>query len=197
MIKFTDRKGTSINDKILEVKNVERNESGEIIRLEVKEIRNDKVGIIEEGTALNAAQLNEIVDLIYKNAIMQDKERVNNDLNELSVDSKVNTNFKLKTRGEHGSTISWEVISGTGITISGDNAIVTRELYDQNVTIKATITFNNISQDKTFEVTVSKKETTDSDRVNNDLNELSINTVMSNNILLFKFLRELILSDFI
>ncbi len=184
MIKFSDRKGTQLNQKILEVNQVVRDEAGEIVRLNVKEIRDDASGLTKIGTPLNANSLNSVLESLLQDAIMQDNERVNKDLDALVLNKTASSNFTLKTKGEKGSDIRWEVVSGTGITISGANAIVTRELYEQIVTIKATITFNNISQEKTFSITVITKELTESEKIDFDLNGLIISTNVSCNFAL-------------
>lgn len=58
MSEFIDRVSSTLNHKILDVKSVERDESGEIISMEVEVIRNDEEGLTQEGTHLNAATLN-------------------------------------------------------------------------------------------------------------------------------------------
>ena len=55
MSEFIDRVSSTLNHKILDVKSVERDESGEIISMEVEVIRNDEEGLTQEGTHLNAA----------------------------------------------------------------------------------------------------------------------------------------------
>ena len=66
MSEFIDRVSSTLNHKILDVKSVERDESGEIISMEVEgtriisetKIKNNEEGLTQEGTHLNAATLN-------------------------------------------------------------------------------------------------------------------------------------------
>ena len=60
MTEFVNRRGINLNKKILEVEEVTRDDSGEIINLLVKEIRND-LPVAEEGTPLNAESMNSII----------------------------------------------------------------------------------------------------------------------------------------
>lgn len=62
MSEFIDRVSSTLNHKILDVKSVERDESGEIISMEVEVIRNDEEGLTQEGTHLNATTLNAIIN---------------------------------------------------------------------------------------------------------------------------------------
>lgn len=54
MSKFENRESQTLNYKILDVKSVERDESGEIILMKVEVIRNDTPNEGKEGTPLNA-----------------------------------------------------------------------------------------------------------------------------------------------
>ncbi len=63
MNKFVDRKTQFPNRKILEVKRVERDETGELKTMCVEETR-DEGKITEEGTPLNAGTLNQIISKI-------------------------------------------------------------------------------------------------------------------------------------
>ena len=69
MNEFKDRVSSTLNHKILDVKSVERDESGEIISMEVEVIRNDGEGLTQEGTPLNADNLNNIVKGMIKDDI--------------------------------------------------------------------------------------------------------------------------------
>lgn len=62
MSEFINRTGLNLNKKILNVSKVTRNQSGEIITLEVEVIRNDEDGLMVEGTPLNASNFNNIIN---------------------------------------------------------------------------------------------------------------------------------------
>ena len=74
----------------------------------------------------------------------------------------VTSSFTLPTAGEEGTSISWEVLSGSAITLSGsnnENAAVTRPSFtaaDDDVLIKATVTKNGETDTKTFSLKVLK-----------------------------------------
>ena len=48
----------------------------------------------------------------------------------------------------------WEVVEGTGITIEGNTAKVSRTGEDQQVTLKVTVVYNNETKTKTFRISV-------------------------------------------
>lgn len=49
---------------------------------------------------------------------------------------------------------TWEVVEGTGITIEGNTAKVSRTGEDQKVTLKVTVVYNNETKTKTFRISV-------------------------------------------
>ena len=61
MSSFTNRKSSNLNKKILKVYDVTRDESGEITKLKVTEIRDD-LPVSNEGTPLNAENMNRIIN---------------------------------------------------------------------------------------------------------------------------------------
>ncbi len=154
MIKFIDRTGSNLNQKILEVNQVERDESGEIVRLYVKEIRNDQDGLTNQGTALNATELNKILDSLYQEIIMQDSERVSLDIQNLNIPAYLYESFLLPETGEKGSHILWEVTTGTGIKINGNQAVIERKINCQYAVLQAKVSFNSAYQMKTFSITI-------------------------------------------
>ncbi len=177
--KFYDRKGSNLNKKILEVENVERNESGEVVRLYVEEVRNDSEGLVEEGTPLNAEQLNLIVNNIIKSRLANlEDERiyiVNEDYNNINVSSEVENNFVLPTTGANGSIITWES-NNEAIAINESDALVTRGDDDITVTLKASIKYGGYSNTKEFNVTVIKRELTAREKVELDKDSLLLSS---------------------
>lgn len=82
------------------------------------------------------------------------------DMNNLSIPSTATDDFTLPANGTYGSSISWEVVSGTGISISGSNAYVTSSSTNQYVILRATLTYNNKSDTMDFYVTIPKETDT-------------------------------------
>lgn len=97
------------------------------------------------------------VGLSDVNAIAADKAS-------LTITTSGNNEFiscvELPTSGAHGTTISWSA-SPSGIISS--TGLVTRPAQDTSVTLTATITKGNVSDTKTFNVTVPARETDYSD----------------------------------
>lgn len=79
---------------------------------------------------------------------------ITEDINSISLDSTVESDFSLPTTGYYGSSISWEVYSGSGITICGSTACVSRTSTDQEVILRATFTYNGEVETEDYYVTV-------------------------------------------
>ena len=84
-----------------------------------------------------------------------DEEKVNSVANSIVLDSEYSADFTLPT--DPRATIEWTVSGGTGIEIVDGQAIVTKTNEQQTVTLKATITLNGASVDKTFTITIPAK----------------------------------------
>ena len=69
MTEFKDRLASNLNKKVLKVDKVERNEAGEIEKLYVFVTRNDTPYQNAEGTPLNAANLNSIINEMINSKI--------------------------------------------------------------------------------------------------------------------------------
>lgn len=154
MNKFYNRVGQNLNRKELEVVSIERDASGEITSLVVDENRCDS-DIQQEGTALEANVVNTIIrNMILEELSITDLERVTDDKNALSYESSITENIVLPLYGEKGSKISWEVTSGTGLSIEGELGVVTRTDTDQVVTLAATVSFREQEIVKEFTFTI-------------------------------------------
>lgn len=142
MNEFKDRISSTLNHKILDVKSVERDESGEIISMEVEVIRNDEEGLTQEGTPLNAKSLNEVINKMIVTQIvnfMDVDQSIYIDKRNLKLKKEYSDDFLLETTGKCGSNITWNVVSGTGIEIEGNVAKVTLQNYKQTVVLQAII----------------------------------------------------------
>ena len=133
-MQIKDRNTEFPNRRRLEVEEIEYNENGEIEVLLV-EVKRDEGEVYEEGTQINATNL----DLIIRSKVteilsMSDEERVEYDASkiELEVDVEAITqDFPLPTKGINGSSIVWSV-EGEGIEIEENIAKVNRKLYEKS-----------------------------------------------------------------
>ena len=85
---------------------------------------------------------------------MTPSERVEEDSNDLKIDTKVTTDFTLPSAGSNGSSITWVVKTGTSITITGNTANVHNGEIDAYSTLEATITYESVTTTKNFVVEV-------------------------------------------
>lgn len=156
MSEFKDRTSTTLNHKILDIKNVERDDSGEIISMKVEIVRDDKEGLTDEGTPLNAESLNDIInEMIHYHIYKSDEEKVEEDMSKLTIPSSVSSNFTLPTLGYNHSTITWSVKSGQEyISIALGNAVIVRGSQNIEVTLEAIISNGNASSSKSFDVII-------------------------------------------
>ena len=66
MSEFVNRMGTNLNRKVFDVESVQRDGTGEIIQIIGNLFRNDSEGLTQEGTPLEASELNSVVkDIAY------------------------------------------------------------------------------------------------------------------------------------
>ena len=89
---------------------------------------------------------------------LTDAEKVVYDKEALTLPGSVAADFELPQVGEKGSSITWEVLSGTAIVLEGAAAKVTRPAAgeaDATVTLKATIKSGDSQDSKELTVTVS------------------------------------------
>lgn len=97
----------------------------------------------------------------------QSEELVNAALNLLSVDETVTDSFELTVSAPGGVRIAWQSSNNDVISIDGQLATVTRPEADEEdvtVTLTATASKGTVSNDRTFDVTVLKKEAFDDDK---------------------------------
>ncbi len=103
---------------------------------------------------------------------LTDLEKASLDRNNISIQSVVEDDLYLPTRGTYGSEISWGSSNNSVISINGAIATVFKQNEDVEVTLTATITLGSESLTKDFNVTV--KAITDEERVNKDTEKLNI-----------------------
>ena len=137
-------------------------------------------GTKTEKTATISITIKDISDFTDAEKVAADKadlditSAVGGDLAAVKLD------FALPTTGQKGTAISWEVDSGTAISLSGtsgESAVVTRpdrSGTDDTVVLRATFTLGAVSDTKDFTLTVKKQEDlTDQEAVDQDKTALS------------------------
>lgn len=89
-----------------------------------------------------------------ENAVKADKAAVSAPTIDTSNDS-----VTFVTKGEHGSTISWKLVSGTGVTMAADGktAMITRGKEASVAVFEVTITYGTVSDTKEIRLTVPKE----------------------------------------
>lgn len=89
-----------------------------------------------------------------ENAVKADKAAVSAPTIDTSNDS-----VTFVTKGEHGSTISWKLVSGTGVTMAADGktAMITRGEEASVAVFEVTITYGTVSDTKEIRLTVPKE----------------------------------------
>ncbi len=181
MNQFIDRNGTNLNKKRLKVVQVVRDAStDEISELYVEEFRNDSAGLIEEGTPLNADNLNSIIRSMMNSGGNTQNNKTNAQklrevVDNLSINMYISDNFTLPSNGEYGTSIIWEVINGNSIEIYNYTATVIRGDVNAEVTLLATVSIAGETPiEKEFNVIVLAREKTAEDRVEEDLNAIEI-----------------------
>ena len=96
--------------------------------------------------------------------VMTDAMRVEEAKIELTLaETTYQNNFMLQLVGLHATVISWISSNTDVITIVGADATVTRPLQNAQVTLTATITLNDVTDQKEFIVTVIGTEPTQDD----------------------------------
>lgn len=182
MNKLIDRQGPNLNKKMLEVEDVERDESGEIVRLYVKEYRNDSEGLIEQGTPLNVEGLTDAVKQIIHLFLASPTEKVAFDKENLTIPSTMAMDTPLPKKGNADCTITWEVLSGTGIRIDENSAIITKGNEVQTAQLKATISYEQVKDTKIFTITIAEK--TPAEKAREDCDNLTIPTIIIDDLTL-------------
>lgn len=159
MSKFENRESSTLNYKILDVKSVERDESGEIISMEVEVIRNDTPKEGKEGTPLNAESLNTIIKEMINEAIgntmdyvFTTNEKLYKDLKNISLPEKTIVNFELPQVGELKTIFQWSVPANSGIEIENSIAKIQRKNEEQIVTL--TVVASNGEDEDTKEFVI-------------------------------------------
>ena len=170
MTEFVNRRGINLNKKILEVEEVTRDDSGEIINLLVKEIRND-LPVAEEGTPLNAESMNSIIgNMISENTyqifdslmamqVISSAQILARDKYLLTLPNEVFRDFVLPTRGFCGSTIDWPSVTGDTNAFTRDGNVIHIHRLQADAYIYLLANIHKIydeTDQKSFTVTVKR-----------------------------------------
>ena len=150
---FINRSGTNLNKKILNVNEVTRDETGEISRLKVLEIRDD-LPVSNEGTPLNAEGMNNTINEMIQESTYQVFDSLialsvltNNDVRDrdqslLTLPLEVFRDFSLPSRGFCGSYITWNILNTSdfnAFTRDGNIIHIHRLAYDASINLVASI----------------------------------------------------------
>lgn len=156
MSKFENRESSTLNYKIFDVKSVERDESGEIISMEVEVIRNDTPKEGKEGTPLNAESLNEIIKQMIKDEISSANGSTNN-----NEDASTENNDNTSTGTENIETVSTTLQVFPDGSSSGVASATFYVDVNSEVTVQNDYSFNvttNISEDNKLTITVYARD---------------------------------------
>lgn len=205
MSEFKDRNVEFPSRKKLNVKEIIRDEAGEIISLTVDETRCEGL-VTEEGTKLNANNLNTITNSIASNCInsfletkdeeiksfiktlcderiLYDKnlDVIKEDLESVSIPSVITEDLVLPTICPKGTTITWENIMLPQVNLngSGNVLIITRGLVPFTFVITARYSYGTAYLDKEYQITILETDGTDLDIARSDVNSLNIPVVMN------------------
>lgn len=203
MSEFKDRNVEFPSRKKLNVKEIIRDEAGEIISLTVDETRCEGL-VTEEGTKLNASNLNTITNSIASNCInsfletkdeeiksfiktlcderiLYDKnlDVIKEDLESVSIPSIITEDLVLPTSCPKGTTITWENINFSQVNLNGNVLNITRGLVPFTFVITARYSYGTAYLDKEYQITILETDGTDLETVRNDVNNLNIPVVMN------------------
>ena len=203
MSEFKDRNVEFPSRKKLNVKEIIRDEAGEIISLTVDETRCEGL-VTEEGTKLNANNLNTITNSIASNCInsfletkdeeiksfiktlcderiLYDKnlDVIKEDLESVSIPSVITEDLVLPTICPKGTTITWENINFSQVNLNGNVLNITRGLIPFTFAITARYSYGTAYLDKEYQITILETDGTDLETVRNDVNNLNIPVVMN------------------
>ena len=138
----------------------------------------DDIVVLRAAITLgSASETKDFTLTVKKVEILTDQESVDQDTNDLTVDSfqfaqgdtytQITQDFTLPITGGEGSEISWTLTSGSAVSLSGTRngtAAVTRPDYldgSATVELEARITKNSKSNTKSFTLTVYRKDRVD------------------------------------
>lgn len=203
MSEFKDRNVEFPSRKKLNVKEIIRDEAGEIISLTVDETRCEGL-VTEEGTKLNASNLNTITNSIASNCInsfletkdeeiksfiktlcderiLYDKnlDVIKEDLESVSIPSVITEDLVLPTICPKGTTITWENINFPQVNLNGNVLNITRGLVPFTFVITARYSYGTAYLDKEYQITILETDGTDLDIARSDVNSLNIPVVMN------------------
>ena len=110
---------------------------------------------------------------------VSDLEKAQQALNNILLVSSTDKDITLPTTGLNGSTISWAIKSGYGISISGSTLKVTKYLTNRTIVLEATVTCGSSSVTGEFSIIIEKM--TDEEVVNNDKLYIDVPSIVSEN----------------
>lgn len=158
MNSFINRQVENPNGRRLEVKEVTRDNNGEIVSMDV-DMYKDEGNVLVVGTPLNAESLNGIIkeakeELI--NNLLSSEDRVNIDTRNTTIPSTISENLTLDTKGYFKSSFTWQGDSNGVIRVKDNTLYVLKTKQDKNVTLTQTIKYNDATKTKVHNIKVLK-----------------------------------------
>ena len=167
MSEFVNRMGTNLNRKVFDVESVQRDGTGEIIQIIGNLFRNDREGLTQEGTPLEARELNSVVkDIAYNTThkYLDVEFEYENGLLRQKLDEVIMAylqkwlNYEIEivninSVNELNKNILLTKLSNTTYEITGDDDNVEVSLSTVNNNLNVSVTFNDSLTEGTYEFT--------------------------------------------
>lgn len=167
MSEFVNRTGTNLNRKVFDVESVQRDGTGEIIQIIGNLFRNDREGLTQEGTPLEARELNSVVkDIAYNTThkYLDVEFEYENGLLRQKLDEVIMAylqkwlNYEIEivninSVNELNKNILLTKLSNTTYEITGDYDNVEVSLSTVNNNLNVSVTFNDSLTEGTYEFT--------------------------------------------
>ena len=167
MSEFANRIGTNLNRKVFEVESVQRDGTGEIVQIKGNLLRDDSEGLTQEGTPLEARELNRTVkdisyntthyyldnDLKYENGLIRQKlDEVIMVYLQKWLDYEIEI-VNVNLVNSLNKNILLTKLANTTYEITGDNDNVEVSLSTNNNELNVSVTFNDSLTEGTYEFT--------------------------------------------
>lgn len=181
ILELEDRTSKNLNKKTLQIEGVVRDEFGEITELQVKEVRNDN-SPTNEGTPLNASSMRRVINDLIKISKATNSERVSYDQSKLVLPETLKSSIELSQEGYAGSIITWQIQeSSEYASINGNILEINRSSSNELVTLQASISYENVTLTKQFEITILKA-LTEMEKLDEDVTLLTLPAQITSNL---------------
>ena len=162
MNSFINRQVENPNGRRIEVKEVTRDNNGEIVSMDV-DMYKDEGNVLVTGTPLNAESLNEIIKGMIKeekeeliNNLLSNEDIVNIDARNTTMPSTISENITLDTKGYFKSNFTWQGDSDGVVRVRNNTLYVLKSKQDRNITLTQTIKYKDATKTKVHNIKVLK-----------------------------------------